>query len=100
HLDHLLRTLGSVRGGIEYDFLGVVSGAAEATWAVPQLGELDELRAVLEQHPADELIVTDSDYSERQLLQIVELAHRSAVKVRIAPQTTQLLVGRSGNGPD
>ena len=94
HLDHLLRTLGSVRGGIEYDFLGVVSGAAEPTRALPQLGELDDLRAVLEQHPADELIVTDSDYSERQLLQIVELAHRSAVKVRIAPKTTELLVQR------
>jgi exopolysaccharide biosynthesis polyprenyl glycosylphosphotransferase len=94
HLDHLLRTLGSVRGGIEYEFLGVVCGAANPTRALPQLGELDDLRAVLEQHPADELIVTDSDYSERQLLGIVELAHRSAVKVRIAPKTTELLVQR------
>jgi exopolysaccharide biosynthesis polyprenyl glycosylphosphotransferase len=94
HLDHLLRTLGSVRGGIEYDFVGVVSGAATPTRALPQLGELDDLHAVLEQHPADELIVTDSDYSERQLLQIVEHAHRSAVKVRIAPKTTELLVQR------
>ena len=94
HLDHLLRTLGSVRGGIEYEFVGVVSGAAHPTRALPQLGELDDLRAVLEQHPADELIVTDSDYSERQLLQIIEHAHRSAVKVRIAPKTTELLVQR------
>ena len=95
HLDHLLRTLGSVRGGIEYDFVGVVSGAAHATRALPQLGALDDLRAVLEQYPADELIVTDSDYSERQLLQIIEDAHRSAVKVRIAPKTTELLVQRA-----
>jgi exopolysaccharide biosynthesis polyprenyl glycosylphosphotransferase len=94
HLDHLLRTLGSVRGGIEYDFLGIVSGAAHPTHVLPQLGELDDLRAVLEQYPADELIVTDSDYSERQLLQIIEHAHRSAVKVRIAPKTTELLVQR------
>jgi exopolysaccharide biosynthesis polyprenyl glycosylphosphotransferase len=50
---------------------------------------------VLEEHPADELIVTDSDYSERQLLQIVDHAHRSAVKVRIAPKTTELLVQRA-----
>ena len=95
HLDHLLRTLGSVRGGIEYDFVGVVSGAAHPTRALPQLGALDDLRAVLEQYPADELIVTDSDYSERQLLQIIEDAHRSAVKVRIAPKTTELLVQRA-----
>jgi exopolysaccharide biosynthesis polyprenyl glycosylphosphotransferase len=95
HLDHLLRTLGSVRGGIEYDFVGVVSGAAHPTRALPELGALDDLRAVLEQYPADELIVTDSDYSERQLLQIIEAAHRSAVKVRIAPKTTELLVQRA-----
>ena len=95
HLDHLLRTLGSVRGGIEYDFVGVVSGAAHPTRALPQLGALDDLHAVLEQYPADELIVTDSDYSERQLLQIIEHAHRSAVKVRIAPKTTELLVQRA-----
>jgi exopolysaccharide biosynthesis polyprenyl glycosylphosphotransferase len=61
---------------------------------MPRLGELDDLRAILDRHPADELIVTDSDYSERQLLQIVEHAHRSAVKVRIAPKTTELLVQR------
>jgi exopolysaccharide biosynthesis polyprenyl glycosylphosphotransferase len=94
HLDRLLRTLGSVRGGIEYEFVGFVSGAAHPTRTLPQLGELDDLRTVLEQHPADELIVTDSDYSERQLLQIIEHAHRSAVKVRIAPKTTELLVQR------
>ena len=35
HLDHLLRTLGSVRGGIEYEFVGVVSGAAHPTRALP-----------------------------------------------------------------
>jgi exopolysaccharide biosynthesis polyprenyl glycosylphosphotransferase len=49
---------------------------------------------VLAAHPADELIVTDSGYSERDLLQIVEHAHRSGVKVRVAPKTTELLVQR------
>jgi exopolysaccharide biosynthesis polyprenyl glycosylphosphotransferase len=95
HLDHLLRTLGAVRGGIEYDFLGVVSNETGGARALPRLGELDGLRAVLDRHPTDELIVTDSDYSERQLLQIVEHAHRSGVKVRIAPKTTELLVQRA-----
>jgi exopolysaccharide biosynthesis polyprenyl glycosylphosphotransferase len=95
HLDHLLRTLGSVRGGIEYDFLGVVTESADDARDLPRLGRVDDLRAVLEQHSADELIVTDSDYTDRQLLQIVDNAHRSAVKVRIAPKTTELLVQRA-----
>jgi exopolysaccharide biosynthesis polyprenyl glycosylphosphotransferase len=43
----------------------------------------------------DELIVTDSDFTERQLLDVVDLAHRHAVQVRIAPKTTDLLVQRA-----
>jgi exopolysaccharide biosynthesis polyprenyl glycosylphosphotransferase len=95
HLDHLLRTLGSVRGGIEYDFVGVVSDDADHPRDLTRLGRVDDLRTVLEEHPADELIVTDSDYSDRQMLQIVDHAHRSAVKVRVAPKTTELLVQRA-----
>jgi exopolysaccharide biosynthesis polyprenyl glycosylphosphotransferase len=95
HLDHLLRTLGSARGGIEYEFVGVVSSVEDERRGLAHLGGIDGLRAVLSAHPADELIVTDSDYAERELFQIVELAHRSGVKVRIAPKTTELLVQRA-----
>jgi len=95
HLDHLLRTLGPVHGGIDYDFVGVVSRAPSETLDLPRLGSFEALRSVLAAHPTDELIVTDSDYSERDLLQIVEHAHRSGVKVRIAPKTTELLVQRA-----
>jgi exopolysaccharide biosynthesis polyprenyl glycosylphosphotransferase len=59
------------------------------------LGEMDDLRAILADHDVDELIVTDSDFTDRQLLDVVDLAHRSGVKVRIAPKTTDLLVQRA-----
>ena len=48
------------------------------------------LRARAEQR-VDELIVTDSDFSERELLEIVSEAHRRGAQVRIAPKTTELL---------
>jgi exopolysaccharide biosynthesis polyprenyl glycosylphosphotransferase len=94
HLDHLVRSLGPVRGGIDYDFVGVVSRAPIDDLGLPRLGSLDTLRSVLAEHPTDELIVTDSDYSERDLLRMVEHAHRSGVKVRVAPKTTELLIQR------
>jgi exopolysaccharide biosynthesis polyprenyl glycosylphosphotransferase len=94
HLDHLLRSLGPVRGGIDYDFVGVVSRAPIDDLELPRLGSLESLRSVLAEHPTDELIVTDSDYSERDLLRMVEHAHRSGVKVRVAPKTTELLIQR------
>ena len=36
HLDHLIRTLGAVRGGIEYEFLGVVSGEPDGELELPR----------------------------------------------------------------
>ena len=94
HLDHLVRSLGPVRGGIDYDFVGVVSRVPIDDLELPRLGSLETLRSVLAEHPTDELIVTDSDYTERDLLRMVEHAHRSGVKVRVAPKTTELLVQR------
>src|SRR5439155_2051614 len=72
-----------------------VSGGTEDELPLPVLGPVEGLRAVLMEHPTDELIVTDSDYNDRELLQIVEHAHRSGAKVRIAPKTTELLVQRA-----
>jgi exopolysaccharide biosynthesis polyprenyl glycosylphosphotransferase len=92
-LRHLYRTLGVVRSGIDYDFVGVVAASA-AGIDLPVLGRIDDLRQILAGRDVDELIVTDSDFSERQLLEMVDVAHRAGVKVRVAPKTTDLLVQR------
>ena len=94
HLLHLYRTLGQGRGGIDYEFVGAVA-ASPGGVDLPVLGQIGDLRAILAEHPVDELIVTDSDFSERELLELVEHSHRSGVKVRIAPKTTELLTQRA-----
>ena len=91
HLLHLYRTLGSGRSGIEYELLGVVTSDEETDLPLPRLGSAESLRAVLAEQPVDELIVTDSDFDERELLELVDQAHRSGVRIRIAPRTTELL---------
>jgi exopolysaccharide biosynthesis polyprenyl glycosylphosphotransferase len=60
------------------------------------LGDLSSIQAVLTQHDVDELIVTDSDFNDRALVEIVEQAHRRGVKVRVAPTATELLIERRG----
>jgi exopolysaccharide biosynthesis polyprenyl glycosylphosphotransferase len=90
HLLQLYRALGSGRGGIEYEFLGALSDEPLA-FDFPLLGRPAELRAILAEQAVDELIVTDSDFSERELLDMVEQAHRLGVHVRVAPRTTELL---------
>ena len=77
----LRQNLGASRGGIDYEFTGaVLPGPA--------------LHEELARQRLDELIVADAGLDEQELLEIVEAAHRHAVRVRVAPRTTELLVER------
>jgi exopolysaccharide biosynthesis polyprenyl glycosylphosphotransferase len=94
-LAHLHQAVGSNRSGITYDFLGTVTNG-QGDGDLPVLGTLETLPAVLANaHALDELILTDSDFNDRQLLEIVEHAHRRGVQVRVAPKTTALLTERA-----
>jgi exopolysaccharide biosynthesis polyprenyl glycosylphosphotransferase len=78
----LRRMLSGSRAGIAYEFLeGPL--AAETTLA--------ERLALLR---PDEVILTEGDFDEADVLEIVETAHRAGVKVRIAPTATELLIER------
>ena len=90
----LRRTLGSDRSGIRYEFLGAITNGEDAG-ALPVLGDLDAVPRVLRERDVDELIVTDEGVDERELLELVEEAHRFGVKVKIAPRTTELLLQRA-----
>jgi exopolysaccharide biosynthesis polyprenyl glycosylphosphotransferase len=80
-VDRLRESLGSSRGGIDYEFAGgVLPGPA--------------LHEELARHRLDELIVADAGMDERELLEIVEVAHRRGLRVRVAPRTTEILVER------
>ena len=95
HLDHLLRTLGSVRGGIDYDFVGVVSGDADRRRATCRgSARFDDLRAVLDRAPGRR-----ADRHRLGLQRARPAPDRRGrapvgVKVRVAPKTTELLVQR------
>jgi exopolysaccharide biosynthesis polyprenyl glycosylphosphotransferase len=80
-VSQLRESLGASRGGIDYEFAGAVR---------PGPGLHDELS----RQRLDELIVADAGLDERELLEIVDAAHRRGVKVRVAPRTTEILVER------
>jgi exopolysaccharide biosynthesis polyprenyl glycosylphosphotransferase len=90
----LRRALGLGRGGIDYEFLGVLSdtGAIED---LPLFGRVSDLSRILRERHPDEVIVSGSDLGEEDLLDLVEEAHRWGVKVRIAPTTAELLTQRA-----
>lgn len=93
-LARLHRALGSGRSGIDYEFVGAVSPSPDGL-DLPVLGPLSALPRILAMHRVDELIVTDSDFDEQELLDLVEQAHRLGVQVRIAAKATELLTHRA-----
>jgi exopolysaccharide biosynthesis polyprenyl glycosylphosphotransferase len=93
-VEHLQRALGGGRGGIAYDFLGAVGPSPDGI-SLPFLGRITDLPRIFTQREVDELIVAERDFDDRALLEIVELAHRRGVRVRVAPTTADLLTQRA-----
>ncbi len=78
---HLRESLGARRGGIDYEYAGEVEPGFD-------------IERVLGEQALDELLIADTGISDERLLEIVDAAHRRAVKVRVAPRTTELLIER------
>jgi exopolysaccharide biosynthesis polyprenyl glycosylphosphotransferase len=94
HVSHLLRTLGSTRGGIDYVFVGAIAPAADGI-PLPRLGSLGDLPGILAGGNVDELIVNGGDVTDDQLVELVEQAHQRGVQVRVAPTTAEILTQRA-----
>ena len=94
HLVELRRMLGSDRSGIRYEFLGAVAPHGDAG-DLPVLGGLEAVPRILREQDVHELIVADEGFDDRQLLELVDEAHRFGVKVKVAPRTTELLLQRA-----
>jgi exopolysaccharide biosynthesis polyprenyl glycosylphosphotransferase len=91
----LRHAVGSNRSGITYEFVGVVTDG-EGDGDLRVLGSLANLPAVLAgAGPVDELLLRDGAFEDRQLLDVVDQAHRRGVQVRVAPKTTALLTERA-----
>jgi exopolysaccharide biosynthesis polyprenyl glycosylphosphotransferase len=93
-VEHLRRVLGEGRGGIAYDFLGAVGPSSDGL-QLPFLGEVGDLPRIFAERDVDELIVAETEFDDRALLDIVDLAHRRGVRVRAAPSTAELLTQRA-----
>lgn len=87
----LHRQLLASRGGIGIDVVGGISSKA-VPGLLPLGAGVADVDAVLEREHPDELILSETDFDETTVLQVVQLAHRRGVKVKLAPSTTELLV--------
>jgi exopolysaccharide biosynthesis polyprenyl glycosylphosphotransferase len=93
-IEYLQRVLGKGRSGIAYDFVGAVGPSADGM-PLPYLGGIVDLPRIFAERELDELIVAETDFDEKALLELVDLAHRRGVRVRVAPSTAELLTQRA-----
>jgi exopolysaccharide biosynthesis polyprenyl glycosylphosphotransferase len=91
-LGRLKRSLSAARGGLAYEFIGVV--ATDPAPGLRLLGSLADLAQVLDEVRPDEVVLAEADLDERAVLEVVEQAHKQGIRVRLAPETTELLVQR------
>jgi exopolysaccharide biosynthesis polyprenyl glycosylphosphotransferase len=90
-LERLQRQLAASDRGVAYDVVGVVATSGE--FGLPLLGRtLLELPEIVDTVRPDEVILAEADFDELTVLDIVERAQRHGVRVRLAPNTTELLV--------
>ena len=95
---YLQRVLGKGRSGIAYDFVGAV-GPSGDRMPLPFLGTVADLPQIFAEQELDELIVAETDFDDRALVDLVDLAHRRGVRVRVAPTTAELLTQRADYVP-
>jgi exopolysaccharide biosynthesis polyprenyl glycosylphosphotransferase len=88
-LGDLERPLRASRGGIGVEVVGRLAVDPGSGGLV---GSLDRLAALLEAERPDELVLAEAHFDEQAVLEVVQLAHRHGVKVKLAPSTTELLV--------
>ena len=98
HTAHLHRVLGRGRGGIEYEFVGTVGPSAEGM-PLRYLGSVADLPRIFAEETLDELIVAESEFDDKALIELVDVAHRRGVRVRAAPTTAELLTQRADYVP-
>jgi exopolysaccharide biosynthesis polyprenyl glycosylphosphotransferase len=75
--------------------VGFVSLTPRPDNGLRSLGDLAELSDIIVDHRIDEIIIADSDFPERETIDLVDRAQRGGVRVRIAPSTMDVLVQRA-----
>jgi exopolysaccharide biosynthesis polyprenyl glycosylphosphotransferase len=77
------------------DVVGFVSLTPRPDNGLRSLGTLDTIGDVIAAHRVDEVIIADSDFPQRQAIELVDQCHQRGVRVRIAPSTMEILIHRA-----
>ena len=77
------------------DVVGFVSLTPRPDNGVRSLGTLGGMSDVIAENRIDEVIIADSDFPQRQAVELIDQCHQRGVRVRIAPSTMEILIHRA-----
>ena len=77
------------------DVIGFISLTPRPDNGLRSLGTLDDIREVITEHRLDEVIIADSDFPQKQAVELVDRCHQKGVRVRVAPSTMEILIHRA-----
>jgi len=93
-IDAVAHALADDRSGTRYEPVGYISLTPKPDNGLRNLGTLDELPALLEEHRVQEVVIADPDFPPEEAIDLVNQCHERRVAVRIAPTTMEIMTHR------
>jgi exopolysaccharide biosynthesis polyprenyl glycosylphosphotransferase len=75
--------------------VGFISLVPRADNGLRSLGTLDQIADIVVREKADEVIITDPAFPQKQAVELVDTCHQRGVAVRVAPSTMEILIHRA-----
>jgi len=87
------------RSDLGYEFVGIIAGVQgfnprTTPKSYKLLGEISDIRKIVEEYQIDELFIASPDVSHAQILQIVYHCEGHTVKFRVMPDLFEIMLGR------
>ncbi len=92
---HIRDVAHALEDGGEVDVVGFISLNPLPDNGLRSLGTLATLGEAIASEHVDEVIIADPDFPQVEAVELVDLCHRSGVRVRVAPSTMEILIRRA-----
>jgi exopolysaccharide biosynthesis polyprenyl glycosylphosphotransferase len=93
-IDAVAHALAEDTSGTRYEPVGYISLTPKPDNGLRNLGTLDQLPHLLEEHRVQEVVIADPDFPEKEAIELVDRCHARRVAVRIAPTTMEIMTHR------
>jgi exopolysaccharide biosynthesis polyprenyl glycosylphosphotransferase len=90
-IEAVARALSANGSATRYETLGYISLTPRPQNGLRDLGRLEDLPHLLDEHEVHEVIIADPDFPQEEAFELVDRCNQRGVAVRIAPTTMEIL---------